>query len=196
MYSNKDNYIYKELEYASLHLADLRYLYEHRDKARSFSLYFFLSLRYNFDATAIFRAQCACLPVHRERDGASSFSEDVPKSLYINVSSGRRRCPTERGKKSSFLADVGRTVGWEVRTSPTPYSTLVPANQTHTDGRVPCLAGGGEASPEHATGLSVNPGVLTRCFEYESQEAFFPSLTWNSWVLMAYRSVKEPSQKR
>jgi len=47
-----------------------------------------------------------------------------------------------KGENLPFWRTLWRTVGWEVRTSPTP-STLVPANQTHTDERVPCLADDG-----------------------------------------------------
>lgn len=127
--------------------------------------------KYNFDATAVFRVQCACLPVHRERNGVLSFSEDVPKSLYINVSSGRRRCSTEKeriflfgGRSGELSAEKSEHPRHRLHSCPpirhTPMNAFL-AWQTMefgTHSRTP-----GE------------PGVvLTRCFEHENQEIFFP----------------------
>lgn len=125
----------------SLHLADVFDIYEHRDKA----WIFFLSLK-NITLTRRRYFEYNAL-VFRFTAGETElylfFSEDVPKSLYINVSSGRRRYSTEKERIFLFWRTLWRTESAEKSEHLRHYTTLAPANQTHTDERVPCLADDG-----------------------------------------------------
>lgn len=95
-----------------------------------------------------------------------------------------------KGENLPFWRTLWRTVGWEVRTSPTPYYTRARQSDTHRWTRsLP-----GRRRSEFGTRYRTpgEPGVvLTRCFEHENQE-IFSFFFFNIKTLDTYRCVKEP----